>query len=53
MIATIVGTATSSVTAITTSLRRSINLRTATRKAKGGAWRLPLLLFYYVVSEAR
>jgi len=53
MTATIAGTVTSSATAIITSPRRSTDLRSAMHKAKGGAWRLPPLLSYYMSSRKR
>jgi len=53
MIATIAGTAMAGVTVIITKLQRNIDSNGSTWKAKGGARRLPLLLFCFVVSEAR
>jgi hypothetical protein len=53
MIATIAGTAVASLIAIITRVQRNTSSKIFMRKAKGGAWRLPLSLFYCVVSEAR
>jgi len=53
MIATITGTPIAGITAIITRLRCNTDSMTSSGKTKGGAWRLPLLLLYCVVSEAR
>jgi hypothetical protein len=53
MIATTGGTAVASVTTIVTRLLFNPSPKEFVLKAKGGAWRLPLSLFYCVVSEAR
>jgi hypothetical protein len=53
MIVTIAGTPVAGATTITARAQRSTRFKTSTRKAKGGAWRLPLSLLYCVVSEAR
>jgi len=53
MIATIAGTPTAGITAIIIRLRQSPDSKTSLWKAKGGAWRLPLLFLDCVVSEAR
>jgi hypothetical protein len=53
MIATIAGTPTAGIIAIIASLQCNTDSKTAARKSKGGAWRLPLSFLDYVVSEAR
>jgi hypothetical protein len=55
MTAIIAGTAPALVGIITiiTNPQRNTNLQSLEQKQKGGAWRLPLLLLYCVVSEAR
>jgi hypothetical protein len=53
MIATTAGTAAASFTTIITRVQHNTSSKASTLKAKGGAWRLPLFVFYCVVSEAR
>jgi hypothetical protein len=54
MTATIAGTAVASLTTIITRVQRNTSSKAFTLKAKEGAWRLPLFVFFCcVASEAR